>query len=133
MQVVSSTSEPDQAFEVAVPYQVKGRRLDTEGAIRTRSRAAAQAERWAPVSARVRIFALLADVLVEAVEGAPPRTSHTTPHPPASALLTQGPGDCACPGCTGHAGRTSFPHASLPYVFRKVFAVLPRVKKVDLQ
>lgn len=49
---------------------MKGRRLDTEGAIRTRSRAAAQAERWAPVSARAKIFALLADVLVEAREGA---------------------------------------------------------------
>ena len=50
--------------------QVKGRRLDVEGAIRTRSRAAAQAEEWQVVSARVKIFSLLADMLIEAREGA---------------------------------------------------------------
>ncbi|BDA48104.1 Importin-9 [Coccomyxa sp. Obi] len=49
--------------------KVKGRRLDVEGAIRTRSRAAAQAEQWQVVSAPVKIFMLLADMLIEAREG----------------------------------------------------------------
>lgn len=49
--------------------QVKGRRLDVEGAIRTRSRAAAQAEQWQVVRAPVKIFTLLADMLIEAREG----------------------------------------------------------------
>lgn len=54
--------------------QVKGQRLDTDGAIRTRSRAAVQAEQWAVVSANAKIFMLLADMLIEAREGALPRT-----------------------------------------------------------
>ena len=54
---------------------MKGRRLDVEGAIRTRSRAATQAEQWQVVSARVKIFALLADMLIEAREGAHVRHS----------------------------------------------------------
>jgi len=50
---------------------VKGRRLDTEGGIRTRARAREQAERWHMVPAPARILALLADTLLEAREGAP--------------------------------------------------------------
>ena len=50
--------------------QVKGKRLDTETGIRTRSRAAMQQERYEAVLAPVQIFVLLADMLIEAREGA---------------------------------------------------------------
>ena len=49
--------------------QVKGKRLDTETGIRTRSRAATQQERYEAVPAPVQIFVLLADTLIEAREG----------------------------------------------------------------
>lgn len=48
---------------------VRGARLDVEGGIRTRARAAAAAERWTEVSARVKIVELLADALLESTEG----------------------------------------------------------------
>jgi hypothetical protein len=50
--------------------QVKGKRLDTETRIRTRSRAAMQQEQYEAVPAPVQIFVLLADMLIEAREGA---------------------------------------------------------------
>lgn len=50
--------------------QVKGKRLDVHGSIRTRSRAKTQAEQWEYVDAPTKIFALLADTLIEAREGA---------------------------------------------------------------
>lgn len=50
--------------------QVKGKRLDMETGIRTRSRAATQQERYEAVPAPVQIFVLLADMLIEAREGA---------------------------------------------------------------
>ena len=49
--------------------QVKGKRLDLDTGIRTRSRAAAQQEQFEAVPAPVQIFALLADMLIEAREG----------------------------------------------------------------
>ena len=52
--------------------QVKGKRLDTESGIRTRSRAATQREQYEAVPAPVQIFVLLADMLIEAREGARP-------------------------------------------------------------
>lgn len=48
---------------------MKGKRLDTEMGIRTRSRAATQQERYEAVPAPVQIFVLLADMLIEAREG----------------------------------------------------------------
>jgi hypothetical protein len=45
--------------------QVKGKRLDTEGGIRTRARAAAQAEQWSAVPLRVKIVMLLTDSYIE--------------------------------------------------------------------
>ena len=50
--------------------QVRGKRLDTETGIRTRSRAVTQQERYEAVPAPVQIFVLLADMLIEAREGA---------------------------------------------------------------
>ena len=50
--------------------QVKGKRLDLNTGIRTRSRAAAQQEQFEAVPAPVQIFALLSDMLIEAREGA---------------------------------------------------------------
>lgn len=52
--------------------QVKGRRLDTDGGIRTRARAREEAEHWHMVPAPARILALMADTLLEAREGAAP-------------------------------------------------------------
>ena len=52
--------------------QVKGKRLDTDSGIRTRSRAATQREQYEAVPAPVQIFVLLADMLIEAREGARP-------------------------------------------------------------
>ena len=49
--------------------QVKGKRLDIDSGIRTRSRAAAQREQYEAVPAPVQIFVLLADMLIEAREG----------------------------------------------------------------
>ena len=49
--------------------QVKGKRLDLNTGIRTRSRAAAQQEQFEAVPAPVQIFVLLADMLIEAREG----------------------------------------------------------------
>jgi len=49
--------------------QVKGKRLDTDTGIRTRSRAAAQQEQFEAVPAPVQMFILLADMLIEAREG----------------------------------------------------------------
>jgi len=49
--------------------QVKGKRLDVESGIRTRSVAKQQEERWEYVPAPAKIFSLLADTLVEAKEG----------------------------------------------------------------
>ena len=46
--------------------QVKGKRLDTEGAIRTRARARAAAEQWSWVPLRVRLVVLLTDAYIEA-------------------------------------------------------------------
>jgi hypothetical protein len=48
------------------PEQVKGRRLDTEGGPRTRTRAKLQAERWSSVPLPVKIFIALVDALIEA-------------------------------------------------------------------
>lgn len=56
--------------EMLHPEQVKGKRLDLDTGIRTRSRAAAQQEQYEAVPAPVQIFALLADMLIEAREGA---------------------------------------------------------------
>lgn len=50
--------------------QVKGKRLDVDTGIRTRSRAKSQAEQWDYVPASTKIFSLLADTLIEANEGA---------------------------------------------------------------
>jgi len=47
---------------------VKGRRLDTGGAIRTRSRAKAQAEQWSTVALPVKLVEVLSDALIEAQE-----------------------------------------------------------------
>jgi hypothetical protein len=55
-----------------VGIQVKGKRLDVETGIRTRSKAKQQEERWEYVPAPVKIFSLLADTLVEAKEGETP-------------------------------------------------------------
>ena len=52
--------------------QVKGKRLDSDSGIRTRSRAATQHEQYEAVPAPVQIFVLLADMLIEAREGARP-------------------------------------------------------------
>ncbi|KAL4441799.1 hypothetical protein ABPG77_003715 [Micractinium sp. CCAP 211/92] len=46
--------------------QVKGKRLDTEGGIRTRARARAHAEQWSAVPLRVKIVMLLTDAYIEA-------------------------------------------------------------------
>jgi hypothetical protein len=46
--------------------QVKGKRLDTDGGIRTRARAAARAEQWSAVPLRVRLIMLLTDAYIEA-------------------------------------------------------------------
>ena len=46
--------------------QVKGKRLDTEGGVRTRARARTQAEQWSSVPLRVKIVVLLTDAYVEA-------------------------------------------------------------------
>ena len=61
---------PRKAPEEECCIQVKGKRLDTETGIRTRSRAATQQERYEAVPAPVQIFVLLADMLIEAREGA---------------------------------------------------------------
>lgn len=45
--------------------QVRGRRLDTGGAIRTRSRAAAQAEHWDRIPLRLKLFVLTVEALKE--------------------------------------------------------------------
>jgi hypothetical protein len=58
------------APEEAPCIQVRGKRLDTETGIRTRLRAATQQERYEAVPAPVQIFVLLADMLIEAREGA---------------------------------------------------------------
>ena len=50
---------------VLLLLQVKGKRLDTEGGIRTRARAAAQAEQWSAVPVRVKILMLLTDAYIE--------------------------------------------------------------------
>ena len=46
--------------------QVKGRRLDTEGGIRTRARARTAAEQWSAVPLRVKLVQLLTDAYIEA-------------------------------------------------------------------
>ncbi|PSC72945.1 importin-9 isoform X1 [Micractinium conductrix] len=46
--------------------QVKGRRLDTEGGIRTRAQARLLAEQWSAVPLRVKIIMLLTDSYIEA-------------------------------------------------------------------
>lgn len=46
--------------------QVKGRRLDTEGGPRTRSRAKTQVEQWESIPLPLKLMVLLADALVEA-------------------------------------------------------------------
>lgn len=46
--------------------QVKGRRLDTEGGIRTRARARTTAEQWSVVPLRVKLVQLLTDAFIEA-------------------------------------------------------------------
>ena len=48
---------------------MKGRRLDVDSGICTRSRARIQAEHWNYVPASTKIFSLLADTLIEAKEG----------------------------------------------------------------
>lgn len=54
--------------------QVKGKRLDTEGGVRTRARARATAEQWSAVPLRVKIVMLLTDAYIEATtQGAPLR------------------------------------------------------------
>ena len=58
------------SMEVLHAEQVKGKRLDLDTGIRTRSRAAAQREQFEAVPAPVQIFVLLADMLIEAREGA---------------------------------------------------------------
>lgn len=45
--------------------QVKGKRLDVEGGIRTRARARAAAEQWSAVPLRVKIVMLLTDAYIE--------------------------------------------------------------------
>ena len=45
--------------------QVKGKRLDVDSGIRTRSRAKQQAEQWSLEPASAKILALLADYLQE--------------------------------------------------------------------
>ena len=60
------------ALDPPLAPQVKGRRLDTNGGIRTRARAREQAEQWHLVPAPARILALMADTLLEAREGAAP-------------------------------------------------------------
>lgn len=49
--------------------QVKGKRLDIDSGIRTRARAAKQQEQWQYIPASAKLFALLADILIEAKEG----------------------------------------------------------------
>lgn len=56
---------PHRLSQVPSP-QVKGKRLDTEGGIRTRARARAQAEQWSAVPLRVKIVVLLTDAYIEA-------------------------------------------------------------------
>ncbi|KAL4434017.1 hypothetical protein ABPG75_000458 [Micractinium tetrahymenae] len=46
--------------------QVKGKRLDTEGGIRTRARARTRAEQWSAVPLRIKIIMLLTDAFIEA-------------------------------------------------------------------
>lgn len=46
--------------------QVKGRRLDTEGGIRTRARARTTAEQWSVVPLRIKLVQLLTDAFIEA-------------------------------------------------------------------
>ena len=50
---------------------MKGKQLDLDSGIRTRSRAAKQGERWQWVPAPAKLFSLLADTLLEAKEGGP--------------------------------------------------------------
>ena len=51
--------------------QVRGRRLDTGDGPRTRSRAKTQAEQWESVSLPLKLMALSADALVEALAQRP--------------------------------------------------------------
>jgi hypothetical protein len=46
--------------------QVRGRRLDTEGGVRTRARALSQAEQWSVVPLRVKLVVVLTDAYIEA-------------------------------------------------------------------
>lgn len=68
--LTSKRNASRQKFQRHVVRQVKGKRLDTESGIRTRSRAAWQQEQWQWVPAPAKLFALLADTLIEAKEGA---------------------------------------------------------------
>lgn len=45
--------------------QVKGKRLDTEGGIRTRTRARSQAEQWSSIALPLKIAILLTDAYIE--------------------------------------------------------------------
>lgn len=55
---------PHPALDAVV---VKGKRLDTGRAIRTRARAATHAEQWSHVPLRVKLVVLLADAYIEAI------------------------------------------------------------------
>lgn len=91
--------------------QVKGRRLDTNGGIRTRARAREQAEQWHMVPAPARILALMADTLLEAREGAAPlrKTLGACTRNPQAAVCMVCPGPHGDPaaGCARGCGAPS--------------------------
>lgn len=66
--------------------QVKGRRLDVDSGIRTRARAAHQAEQWQWVPAPAKLLALLADALIELREG-PSHASENSLSPHSTTLV----------------------------------------------
>mgnify|MGYP001810386154 CR=1 FL=1 len=68
MWVDARRRRPERPFHSAcLPRpQVKGRRLDTEGGIRTRAQARLLAEQWSAVPLRVKIIMLLTDSYIEA-------------------------------------------------------------------
>ena len=69
--IILSVARQLRLMQECVALQVKGKQLDLDGGIRTRSRAAKQGERWQWVPAPAKLFSLLADTLLEAKEGEP--------------------------------------------------------------
>ena len=61
----TATSDKTAALFLWPALQVKGRRMDVNSAIRTRSRAKQQAEQWQMVPLPAKLLAMLTDTVTE--------------------------------------------------------------------